>query len=153
LSNGEETLKKQKRSFVSCIDPITIKGRFPGSEGEEKTIQYLISKFQEIESITPGNKLDNSFIQSVPLIEITRKKESELIIEPLANEKRKSNSDILVIHNYTEFVTQLNCAKERATLVHSELIFCGYGIVAEEFEWNDYKDVVCQLKECVYLSV
>jgi hypothetical protein len=106
-------------------------GRFPASEGERKTIDYLISKFKELNAIVPGNTEDNSFTQSVPLVELTRTYESSLSIRSLIDEK---TSDVWEIQHYTEFVSQINCAKECVSLTNSELVFCGYGIIADEFE-------------------
>jgi hypothetical protein len=118
---------------------MNFEGRFPASEGERKTIDYVISKFKELDAIVPGNTEDNSFVQVVPLVEITRSKESSLYIRSLTDEK---TSDVWTVQHYSEFVSQINCAKENVSLTDSELVFCGYGIVADEFEWNDFKGKV-----------
>ena len=50
-------------------------GRAPGTPGEEKTVAYLIKKYQEA-GLKPGN--NGSWTQDVPLVEITAKNATPL---------------------------------------------------------------------------
>src|SRR5690606_9896553 len=61
---SEATMKEITRTLSSD----EFGGRMPGTEGEEKTVAYLIEKF-EAAGLQPGN--NGSWVQDVPLVEIT----------------------------------------------------------------------------------
>ena len=41
--------------------------------------------------------------------------------------------------------------KNKVNLLNKEIIFCGYGVFAPEYEWNDFKDVDVKGKIIVVL--
>lgn len=45
-------------------------GRFPGTEGEKKTLEYISKEFEKI-GVKPGNLNEKSFFQTVPLVNVT----------------------------------------------------------------------------------
>ena len=57
-------------------------GRAPGTPGEEKTVAYIIKKYQEA-GLKPGN--NGSWTQDVPLVEITAKNATPVTFFPAAN--------------------------------------------------------------------
>ena len=116
-------------------------GRAPGSIGEEKTVAYLISKFKAA-GLEPGN--NGSWTQDVPLIEITAKKVSPLMIAD-RNGKAMSfayGSDY-VIGSYRE--------TPKTEIKQSDMVFVGHGIVAPEKGWNDYASVDVKGKTVVVM--
>src|ERR1700689_5766393 len=50
-------------------------GRKPGTPGEDKTVSYLIEKFQKL-GLKPGN--GKSYVQQVPLVQITASADATL---------------------------------------------------------------------------
>ncbi len=103
-------------------------GRAPSSKGEQKTMQYLKQKFQEL-GLKPGNK--HSYFQEVPLVEITTSLYSELRVQGKGKSQRFAYG--------RNFVAVTRRVEPQITLKNSEVVFAGYGIVAPEYDWNDYE--------------
>ena len=104
-------------------------GRAPGSKGEELTVKYLTEQFKAV-GLKPGNP-NGSYTQEVPLAGITTK--PELTVKAGGEQiPLKFPSD------YVAFSTRLQL---EITVEDSEIVFVGYGVVAPEYGWNDYKDV------------
>ena len=67
-SIGEALDLQQYRDDVKTLASDEFEGRSPLSEGEEKTIEYLVKQFKDI-GLTPA--FGDSYIQPVPLAKIT----------------------------------------------------------------------------------
>ncbi len=139
---GDGDLSEQTMIDVTrTLSSDEFEGRMPGTAGEEKTVAYLIEKF-EAAGLEPGN--DGSWVQEVPLVEITGKDFAPLTIagadgEPI--ELQYGNDWVGV--SYREDV--------RTSLEDSELVFVGYGINAPERDWNDYEGIDMTGKTAVIL--
>lgn len=105
-------------------------GRMPGTIGEEKTVALLKERF-ETAGLQPGN--GDSWVQEVPLVEITGKNFAPLTITD-------GNTD-LVYDFGSEWVGVTYREEPSTRLANSELVFVGYGINAPERGWNDYEGV------------
>ena len=115
-------------------------GRMPGSAGEEKTVALLIEKFAAA-GLKPGN--GESWVQKVPLVEITGKDFAPLTI---------SGGDEDISLEYSKDWVGVTYREDAATsLADSELVFVGYGINAPERGWNDYDGVDMTGKTAVIL--
>lgn len=132
-----ETMKE----VTKVLSADEFEGRMPGSAGEEKTVSYLIERFSQA-GLQPGNK--GSWVQDVPLVEITGKDYSNLTISGgKSGEMSFAPSKDWVGVTYRE---------DAATdLSDSELVFVGYGINAPEKGWNDYDGVDVKGKTVVIL--
>ena len=115
-------------------------GRAPGTKGEELTVAYLTDQFRKM-GLKPGNT-DGTYVQKVPLVGITPTP-STLVVRKGSDERRLAWKDDVVA--WTKHVA------ESATLENSELVFVGYGVVAPEYNWDDYKDVDVRGKTLVML--
>ncbi|MXP47757.1 M20/M25/M40 family metallo-hydrolase [Altererythrobacter luteolus] len=115
-------------------------GRMPGSAGEEKTVALLIEKFAAA-GLKPGN--GESWVQKVPLVEITGKDFAPLTI---------SGGDEDISLEYSKDWVGVTYREDAATsLADSELVFVGYGINAPERGWNDYEGIDMTGKTAVIL--
>ncbi len=76
---SEETMKRVTERLSSD----EFEGRAPGTPGEEKTVAYLIEEFEKA-GLEPGN--NGSWVQDVPLVEITGKNYAPLTIAGGAGE-------------------------------------------------------------------
>jgi Zn-dependent M28 family amino/carboxypeptidase len=116
-------------------------GRAPGSPGEEKTVAYLTSEFQKI-GLKPGNT-DGTYIQKVPLVGITGAEAKPLLV---AGDKSRAafkwKDDVVA---WTKHVA------DGASISDSEMVFVGYGVVAPEYNWDDFKGVDLKGKTMVVL--
>jgi hypothetical protein len=115
-------------------------GRAPGSKGEELTVAYLIDQFQKM-GLKPGNT-DGTFVQKVPLVGITPTP-APLVLRTGSDERTLVWRDDVVA--WTKHVAP------SASLVDSDVVFVGYGVVAPEFDWDDYKGLDVKGKTLVML--
>ena len=146
--NGDGKLQRGLESIT--VDDLTahiltlasdeFEGRGPSSPGEEKTIDYLRSEFERLR-LEPGN--GESFLQEVPLVEITADSSAILSVRHASGVDRfRYKSDFMAV---TLRVT------ERVALDRSEMVFVGYGVVAPEYDWNDYEGMDVHGKTVVIL--
>ncbi|MFZ6663443.1 M28 family metallopeptidase [Peijinzhouia sedimentorum] len=103
-------------------------GRLPLTEGEEKTVGFLVEKFKEM-GLEPGN--GDSFIQDVPLALITGNPARTMTVKGVGGEITLEASV-----DYSAFTDRFEPFTE---LTDSEIVYAGFGIVAPEYGWNDYE--------------
>src|SRR5690606_23821223 len=114
-------------------------GRKPFTAGETKTVDYLVGEAKRI-GLSPGNV--DSYTQDVPLVEITGHADSVLRLDGAKPMALQLSKDYVA---YTQRVT------DSVRLAGSELVFCGYGIVAPEYNWNDYDGLDMKGKTAIVL--
>ena len=102
-------------------------GRKPFTEGETKTLEYLQSEYKKI-GLEPGN--GSSYLQEVPLMEITTSADSLMTVEG-----PKGKFDLKGLDDYVIWTQNPG----GTSLENAEFVFAGYGIVAPEYNWNDYE--------------
>jgi Zn-dependent M28 family amino/carboxypeptidase len=115
-------------------------GRGPGTKGEELTVAYLIDQFRKL-GLKPGNP-DGTFVQKVPLVGITPEPASLVLKKDADKRSLKWKDDV---------VAWTKRAAQSTSLEDSELVFVGYGVMAPEFSWDDYKSVDVKGKTLVML--
>lgn len=115
-------------------------GRKPCTEGEKITINYLESEFKRI-GLEPA--VNGSYFQEVSLMEITNTPDEKLQI---SGKDKSIEFDLL-----TDFAAFSMRAEAELELNKSEIVFVGYGIVAPEYNWNDYENVDVKGKTVVVL--
>lgn len=126
--------------YIATLASDDFMGRKPFTEGETKTINFIRSEFEKM-GIAPGN--GDSYFQEVPLVEIAGEAAPTMTAQGPAGSVELNESDDYVIHTQRE--------QENIQLNDSELVFCGYGIVAPEYDWNDYEGVDMEGKTAVVL--
>lgn len=117
-------------SYIKELASDEYQGRKPFSEGETKTINYISNIYKEI-GLKPA--VGNSYFQEVPLVEVSLKAPKYLKLESL--------NKIQNLKYARDFVVFSRRLKDTIKLNKSELVFAGYGIVAPEYNWNDYKNL------------
>jgi len=115
-------------------------GRGPGTKGEELTVSYLVDQFKKL-GLKPGNS-DGTYVQKVPLVGITP------TAAPLVLEKGGRK---LTLKWKDDVVAWTKHVADSASINKSDLVFVGYGIVAPEYKWDDYKGVDVKGKTLVML--
>ena len=105
-------------------------GRAPGSDGETRTIEYLKEQFSAL-GLAPGNP-DGTWVQNVPLVGIT----------PAAGDTLRISrgDDTRTLEPGADYVAYTKRVVDRVE-VDAEFVFVGYGAVAPEYDWNDFKDM------------
>jgi Zn-dependent M28 family amino/carboxypeptidase len=125
---------------IAMLASDSFAGRAPSSVGEERTMAYLQAEFSRL-GLRPGN--GESWYQEVPLVRSTVQGTPELTIRGRGAQARFAFGD-----DYVAFTKRV---VEAAGLDNSELVFVGYGVVAPEFQWNDYEGLDVRGKTVVIL--
>ena len=136
----ESISAEQLSKDVEILSSDEFEGRAPASKGEEKTISFLKEEFQKV-GLKPGN--GESFFQELPMVEITA--------GPVTKLEIKSDKKSMLFAYGDEFVGVTLRVVEEVSLVDSEMVFVGYGIVAPEYNWNDYEGLDVHGKTVVML--
>jgi len=132
-STAENTSGFNADSIVADIKVLSsdsFQGRKPFTEGEVKTTNFLEQRFKAI-GLEPGN--GNSYLQDVPMVNITTKAAPEMQVQ-----SAKGN---FALKAFDDYAIWTNKTDSLITLDKSELVFAGYGVVAPEYNWNDYAGI------------
>ena len=123
------------RQDVKTLASDEFEGRAPLSDGETKTVAYLVKQFREM-GLRPA--FGDSYIQPVPLAKITASQDMSLSVGGAT------------FTNGDDFVARTERITEQLTL-DNEVVFVGYGINAPEYHWNDYAGVDVKGKTVIVL--
>jgi Zn-dependent M28 family amino/carboxypeptidase len=126
---------------VKLISDDTFQGRAPGGPGEDLTVEYLQNQFKSM-GLKPGNP-DGTYVQKVPLVGITGAEASPLTFS--------KGSQKLALRWKDDVVAWTKHVADRASIDRSEVVFCGYGVEAPEYGWDDFKGMDVRGKTIVVL--
>ncbi len=118
-----DTLKKH----ISVLASDAFMGRKPFTEGETKTVNYLVEQFTLL-GLEPGN--GDSYIQSVPM--------ANILATAAPSMQVKSNKGSFSLKAFKDYIIWTDKTDSSFTLDNADLVFAGYGVVAPEYNWNDY---------------
>jgi Zn-dependent M28 family amino/carboxypeptidase len=138
---GPEISAEDFAAHVKVLASDEFGGRSPGSEGEEKTVQYLREQFQRL-GLEPGN--GDSYFQTVPMVETTVDRAASTFA------LRAGGKDIPVSIG-GNVVVGTRRAQPVVDVTDSPLVFVGYGVNAPEQGWNDYAGLDVRGKTVVML--
>lgn len=130
------------RVHIAVLSHDSLEGRGPASPGDKKATDYIISQFKKF-GLEPAGE-NGTFLQKVPMVGITVDPKTTLT---LSNGKQRLN-----LTYSTDFVATTEMYERIITLNNAELVFVGYGIVAPEQQWDDYKDVDVRGKILVMMN-
>ncbi len=126
---------------IKVLSSDEFEGRAPGTKGEQLSVRYIEDQFTQA-GVKPGNT-DGTYIQKVPMVGITADPSMKLEI---AKGGQKDELDY-----GRDFIAWTRHVAPSASIHGSELVFVGYGVVAPEFKWDDYKGVDVKGKTIVML--
>ena len=124
------------RTHAKILASDEFEGRGPLSEGETKTVAYLVDSFKAL-GLKPA--FGDSYTQAVPLAKIT----------PVDMTALKIGEHTFAAGS--EFTARTQRIVDEYALNNSDVIFVGYGINAPEYSWNDYAGVDVKGKTVVML--
>lgn len=106
-------------------------GRKPLSAYEEKTIQYIADEFKKV-GLQPAN--GDSYFQGVKEISTyTRPKDNKIRVKG-----KKGSFDLRFSDDIVIWTTR---GTEKVEIPSTDYVFCGFGINAPEYNWNDYEGI------------
>ena len=112
------------KSHIERLASDPMEGRAPGGKGEELATAYISDFFRSI-----GLKTQ---IQPVPLIGITA------TVSPLKLTSRRGDR----VLKYADDFVAWSKREQDVNDANAELVFCGYGVVAPEYQWDDFRTPV-----------
>ncbi|MDP3395017.1 M28 family metallopeptidase [Sediminibacterium sp.] len=118
-----DTLKKH----IAVLASDDFMGRKPFTEGETKTVAYLQAQFKQM-GLEPGN--GDSYIQEVPMANILATAAPSLQV--------KSAKGTFNLKAFDDYIIWTDKTDSSISLNNADLVFAGYGVVAPEYNWNDY---------------
>ncbi|TCM22253.1 Zn-dependent M28 family amino/carboxypeptidase [Novosphingobium sp. PhB165] len=126
---------------VKTLSSDTFEGRAPGTVGEERTIGYLIARFQDL-GLQPAGP-DGQWVQNVPLLH-TR------LAAPrtLAFTSPKGTMPVEVAKDI--YISTVR-PDDTARIAGAPVVFVGYGVNAPERGWDDFKGADLKGKVVVFL--
>ena len=112
---------------IKDLSADSMEGRAPGTPGEEKTVAYLESQFKAL-GLKPGNP-DGSYIQNADLIGYKARPTGSYV----------SGGKTISLKYPDDFIANSRHERPETKVTGSDVVFVGYGIVAPEYGWDDYK--------------
>lgn len=123
--NADDMLK-----HIKVLASDEFEGRAPGSKGEELSVKYIADQFKAI-GLKPGNP-DGSYTQEVPLAGIKSAPNCSFTVE---------GKPAMQLNYPDDYVASSARLQSDIKVDNSDVVFVGYGIVAPEYGWDDYKGV------------
>ena len=120
---SEETIKRH----IITLSTDDFQGRKPFTPGEQKTVDYLVSEIKKI-GLQPVS--GDSYTQDVPLVEITSHASPTMVLDGPTK---------MALNLKEQYVALTQRPVEEIKIESADLVFCGYGVVAPEYNWNDYE--------------
>jgi Zn-dependent M28 family amino/carboxypeptidase len=124
---------------IKVLGSDKFEGRAPGSKGEEESVKYIIAQFKQL-GLKPGNP-NGTYIQEVPLAGILGTPTATFTVGDKQME----------LHSPNDFVAFTQRITPEIEVKDSEVVFVGYGVVAPEYGWDDFKGVEVKGKTLVFL--
>ncbi len=128
-------------NYVKTLSSDNFLGRKPFTKGDTLTVNYIEEQFKAL-GLEPGNQ--GSYFQEVPMVETA----SMPLQKSLTFEGKSGSFSAAYLEDYVIGSRRLD---EQINIPGSELVFVGFGIVAPEFGWNDYKGIDVKGKTVVAL--
>ena len=126
---------------VKVLASDTFEGRAPGTPGEDRTIGYLIGRFQAL-GLEPGGA-DGSWTQEVPLLRTQLGSATRFAVNA-------GGREIGLVPGTDVYVSTLQPV-DVAAVANAPLVFVGYGVTAPERKWDDFKGADLKGKVAVFL--
>ena len=119
------------RAHVRFLASDLLEGRAPASRGDLLAQSYVQAQMEAL-GLVPGAP-GGGWIQKVPLVGIVGRVPAKLMV-------RQSDRSV-ELTKLDDYVAFSGTQKPESKIDNAEIVFVGYGIVAPEFQWDDYKDV------------
>jgi Zn-dependent M28 family amino/carboxypeptidase len=138
---GNDELKERLQPALEAITPDGLlahikvlasdefEGRSPGTKGEDLSVTYITDQFKKI-GLQPGNSR-GTYTQEVPLAGIKSEPRMSFSIGDKTMDLKYPD----------DFVASSARLQPEIKIEKSDVVFVGYGVVAPEYGWDDYKSV------------
>jgi Zn-dependent M28 family amino/carboxypeptidase len=138
--NAQKSITAERlRQHISTLASDKFEGRFPGTIGEELTVKYLTETYEKL-GLKPGNP-DGKWIQKATMTGVISEYKAQFFND---DERWVMKVGIDIVGNSYQ-------TKEFVNIKKTELVYCGYGVNAPEYGWNDFEGIDVKGKVIVVL--
>ena len=112
---------------IKDLSADSMEGRAPGTQGEDKAVAYMQSQFKAL-GLKPGNP-NGTYLQNVDLVGYKA--------HPVASYTARGRKISLAYPS--DFIANSRHRAPETKVQNAGVVFVGYGVVAPEYGWDDYK--------------
>lgn len=116
---------------VMALASDEFQGRKPSTLGEKFTTDYLAKIFENM-GLAPAFA-DSSYFQEVPIVTMHYTPQQNIIL--------KTKRGIVSLKNIKDYIATTPRISDKIEIKDAPIVFAGYGIVAPEYGWDDYKNI------------
>ena len=128
LKNSENKISvSDLEYYVKNLGSDEFMGRKPFTDGEKITIGFLAAELKKI-GFEPA--FDGKYFQPVPMVEISSGVVGQV--------KIKTAKGLIALNAPDNIAVTSPRLSDKVDIKESDMIFAGFGIVAPEYNWNDY---------------
>ncbi|MDQ3197771.1 MAG: M28 family peptidase [Verrucomicrobiota bacterium] len=124
---------------IKVLGSDKFEGRAPGTAGENLSVEYITEQFKKL-GLKPGNP-NGAYTQEVPMAGIFSTPTGTFTVGDQKMELKSPNDFVA----FTQRITP------EIKVQDSDVIFVGYGVVAPEYGWDDFKGMDVKGKTLVFL--
>ena len=125
------------RAHLEFLADDALEGRRPGTRGGDLAAKYIAAQFERLGLEPAGDS--GTYYHHVPIITLTP--------TPTVRITAPTPGDLAYSTDYVLW----SMRNDTVTSIRGDLVFVGYGIVAPEYQWDDYKGVDVKNKIVVVL--
>ncbi len=119
------------RAHIRFLADDLLEGRGPGTRGDQLAQRYIATQFEAL-GLKPAAP-DGTWYQPVPLVGTKTLPPATITFHQGEKSLELKYSD--------DFMANAGRPAEQLGFRDAEVVFVGFGIVAPEYDWNDYKDM------------
>jgi Zn-dependent M28 family amino/carboxypeptidase len=140
-ATAAEVEAERLSEIVKVLASEEFEGRAPGGPGEEKTVTYLVERFQKL-GLKPGGE-NGSWTQSVPLVRTQLQQPATIGFD--------TGSGQQALEQAVDIAIETSWPLETIVVEAAPVVFVGFGASAPERQWDDYGDIDLAGKVAVFL--
>ena len=116
------------RAHIRFLASDLLEGRFPATRGDQLAEEYVASQLEAL-GFKPGGP-NGSWFQSFSVVGLNGHPDTMTI---------SKGAEKLELKTLQDFIASAGKQNPESRLENAEIVFVGYGIVAPEYQWDDYK--------------
>ena len=127
---------KRMSDEVKTLSSDAFEGRGPATEGENKTVAYVVEQMKAA-GLEPGGDLKDGkrgWTQAVPLARAQLTGTPKLALTVGGRKQELTQGDEIAVRAALD-------GSKTVSIANAPLVFCGYGVNAPERHWDDFKGV------------